>query len=153
MTYKDARKLIEEGKDKQAIHDQFIEESVAKVNYKGIAFENVRKKVEQKYIRLKAELDWCYYVFWKYGESCPFQGVDVQGTQKASFELFTSLCDQVDAMMAIENYEENEKTKEYPKLKEMMGTSDDSVSQIDQARAKLSKTQNRIIIESMEFDK
>jgi hypothetical protein len=141
MKHIEARQRIENGEDREKIHDQFIQDKINRINYDRIAHADIRKKVEAKYTRLKAELDWCYYIFWQYGESCPFQKHDVLATKEDSFALYTELCNNVDSMMSIAVYDQNEKDgNPYPKLKTRMESTNNAIiSEIDHKRNMITK--------------
>uniref|UniRef100_A0A6M3K5J3 Uncharacterized protein n=1 Tax=viral metagenome TaxID=1070528 RepID=A0A6M3K5J3_9ZZZZ len=112
MTHKEARQRIVNGEDVEKVKNQFIQGKLKTINYDKIAYADIRLKIEPKYMSMIFELDFCYYIFWRFGESCPFQQWD-----RESFETFTKLSNEIYDKMTEAIMTENEKVgKKYPQL-------------------------------------
>ena len=113
MKNKDARQMILSGEDIEKVRNQYIKDKLEKINYDGIRLADIRQTTEPKFTTLVAELDFCYYVFWQFGESHPFQKWDAQTTKEKSFELFTKLSNELYTGIKVALHDENEIDKKY----------------------------------------
>ena len=139
MKNKDARQRILDKENIDKVKSEYIADKLKDINYDKIEFENLRRDVEPKYTPLIAELDFCFYMFWQFGESCPFQKWDVQNTKDESFDLFTKLSNTLYDKMAIRLHDENVKRGiEYRKLHDRNTMVDGikTVSVIDELKTK-----------------
>ena len=112
MKIKDAISAIDCGDKVDDVRSKFVDDYLANINYAGIQYENVRRKVEPKFTRLLGELYFAYHVFWKRGKKYRFGDKDMY-----SFMEYTELCGNIESQMQLAWYDENEKIRKYPALK------------------------------------
>jgi hypothetical protein len=60
-------------------------------NFDRVQFEALRREIDGMFNKIHDELSAAYYDYWRHGQSCPWQGFDVQPTKEASKALFEKL--------------------------------------------------------------
>lgn len=76
-------------------------------NWKGIPFEQLRRKVDVKFNAAHDALTDAYYNYWRHGLSKPWRGFDVQATPEDSKALFEKLHGLIFHLREVALYEEN----------------------------------------------
>lgn len=123
MKNSEAKERLANGQDRSLVMRAYIEDKIKAVNYeakgKRIAFVDIRKDIEKPFIKMKAELDWLYYVI-----------------DEITKEQHTGLSNAIDEEMQIAIYNENEiHGNKYPKFKEMMEREKDGIKHIDKLKS------------------
>lgn len=104
MKNKDAIRIIKDGADIEMVKEQYIKDVVDRINYDNCS-GIVRKDTEKQFVIKRAELDFCYYVFWKDGKSYAFLYNEMI-YDLLDFDQFTALYNIIEKEMQIETYNE-----------------------------------------------
>ena len=65
-------------------------------NYANIRHEAIRREIDAPFNTIRDELSFAYYRKWRYGESHPVRGFDVQATRDATDALYQRLRRYID---------------------------------------------------------
>ena len=91
MKFKDARGRIDRGESASSLMQEFIRTRISSINFETSKHGRVRRAAEESFAKKSAEIDFCYYVFWKNGEKKEFEYDGVK-YDMLDFEKFTEVC-------------------------------------------------------------